>query len=183
MGKTILAVLLATVAMFVVGTAFWMSPVPYGFIGDTPLDGSVQASLREHFPRSGTYFVPGMGSDHERIAELHEQGPLAMVHVTAEGRPVMAGSIFLWGFLHQLAIVAVLAGLMTLARPSLISYARRLKFVAVASLLAALMPLADVVWWYAPPGFPVVTGVYNFLAVLVAGAVLAAFIKPNVESA
>ena len=183
MGKTILAVLLATAAMFVFGMVFWMSPLPYNYIENTALDGSVQQALREHFPRSGTYFVPGLAEDMALIEELHEQGPLAMVHVTAEGRPVMAASIFAWGFLHQLAIVAVLAGLMSLGRPNLISYTRRLKFVAVAGLLAALMPLADVVWWYAPPGFPGITAVYNFLSVLVAGAVLAVFIKPRVEMA
>ena len=183
MGKTIGAVLLATAAMFVFGAVFWMSPLPYNFVESTPLDGSVQQALREHFPRSGTYLVPGLSEDMERIAELHEDGPLATVHVTAEGRPVMSGSVFLWGFLHELALVAVLAGLLLVARPNLISYGRRMKFFAVIGLFAGLLPWADVVWWYVPHGFPMIIGVYNFLSVLVVGAVLSAFIKPSVETA
>ena len=183
MGKTLLGVALATLAMYVFSAAFWMSPLPYGAIQSTPLDGSVQEALSETFPDSGTYLVPGYSEDLDRVGELHEAGPLGVVHVDLQGRPMGAPSVYAAGFLHQFALVAVLAGLMSIARPSLISYGRRLKFVAVASLLMALPIFGSAIWWYVPLPWLVVNAVFVFASLLVAGAVLAGFIKPAVESA
>ena len=64
MGKNILGVILAALAMFTWGFIYWgASPLPYQSWKHTNDDEAAGQALLEHFPESGTYYLPGFQND------------------------------------------------------------------------------------------------------------------------
>lgn len=179
MNRTILGVISATVVMYVWGFLFWgASSVPYLAWEQAPDDRAAGAALLEHFPESGVYYMPGNDHPTEVRNELFEQGPTGFVILDRDGRPAFDSSIMVAGLVLNGVVVAVLAVLLNLSAAA--SYAARMRVVAVAAAFAVLLVnFGDVVWWAIPLGWVVVQAVYNFSAVLVAGAVLARFVAPQ----
>ena len=181
MRSTAIGVLLGSLAMFAWGMLYWgANPAPYTAWQQTRDDAAAGRAILQHFPVSGTYYLPGLDNDAETRTKLHEHGPVAFVHVTARnGRPEMDPGIFVKGFGHNLAVVLLLAWLMHLAGPALPGYRDRVKLAAVAGLLAALLvDMGDVVWWYLPLQWKLHQALYSFTALLVPGLVLARFVRP-----
>jgi len=86
-------------------------------------------------------------------------------------------AMYLWGFALNGVIVALLALLMHLARSSLSTYMARLGFAAIVGAFAVvLVHFGDAVWWALPWSWELMQALYNFSAVLVAGAILARFV-------
>jgi hypothetical protein len=180
MTKLTLGAVLATVALFLWGAVFWMNPLPYTYLEKTADDALAGQALLGHFPRTGTYMVPGPHNEPDALQRLHEAGPLAMVHVVKEGRPLMAGSTFALGFLQELVVVMLIGGLLHLARNGLTSYVVRVRFVTVAGIAAAVFSeLGAPIWWNHPWPFHLVSAVYTVTGWFVVGLVLAAFIRPK----
>lgn len=72
-----------------------------------------------------------------------------------------------------------LFGRRTLAGPSPRTYVARVRFVTIAGVaLAVFGSLRMPIWWHLPWLFHLVSAAYDVTAWLVAGLVLAAFIKP-----
>lgn len=178
MGKTALGVILATVAMFVWGSVFWLSPLGQMTVEHAPNDAQAQAALTESFPESGAYAVPG-DMEASDFADLHRQGPIAMVIVShGAGREPMAPGIFAAGFVHELLVVILLAILLRMVAPALATYGKRVLFCTMVGLIGAgLIDGAMMIWWYAPTQYALMSLFYNAMAVLLAGLVLSAFIK------
>ena len=182
--KIALGSLLATLAVFVWGAVFWMNPLPYSFITKTTNDIEAGKSLLQHFPNTGTYFVPSMSKDEKAMEDLYKAGPVATVHIHREGVDTMSPQVFLMGFLHQLVTVVLIAWLLKKALPGLGGYCSRLGFVAVAGLAAGFFSnVGFSIWMYVPLALPLINTVYVLTAWLVAGLVLAAFIKPKPATA
>jgi hypothetical protein len=178
MTKLTLGTLLATVAMFVWGAIFWMNPWPYSVMGRTSDDVATGRTLLEHFPANGTYIIPGLHHPPDQLAALHRAGPLAMVHLKREGAEIMGASTMIQGFVQELVTVLLIAGLLLLAGPSLPSYGTRVRFVGLAGVAVAVFTdLGAPIWWQHPWPFHLVSAVYTVTAWLVAGLVLAAFIR------
>ncbi len=176
--------LLAAVAMFVWGAIFWMSPLPYSALERTSDDAATGKSLLDHFPKSGTYLLPGQYNDQKALAALTQAGPVATVHLQREGQAVMPPSVFIFGFVHEFLTVFLIALLIKMALPALGSYRSRVGFVALAGLAAAFFTNAgNPIWWHHPWPWCLFTGIYDVTAWLVAGLVLAAFIKPKPAAA
>jgi hypothetical protein len=178
--KLVFGCVLAAIAMFVWGAVFWMSPFPVSTLARTADDVAAGKALLEHFPVSGTYFIPGHYNDPGKIAELSAAGPIATVHLLREGRPMMDPRLLVQGFLHGLMSVFLLALLLQLALPGLGSYGARVGFTLLAGLAAAIfINLGDPIWWYQSWGWHLYRALYTVSAWLVAGLVLAAFVKPS----
>jgi hypothetical protein len=160
-----------------------MSPWPYSALQQTLDDDSAGETLLEHFPKTGTYIIPGIYNDEATHDRLHNRGPIATVHILREGRAVMEGSVFLFGFLHELITVILIALLMKMVIPALQSYRNRLGFVTLAGVASAFFTnVGNPVWWYHPWGWYFFTATYDVSAWVVVGLVLAKFIKPVSES-
>ena len=146
-------------------------------------DRAVGDALRLHFPESGVYYLPGNGNEPGLRAELYEAGPTGFVILDVDGRPEVDPAIMLGGLLLDGLIVAILAGWMRFALGSLPTYRSRLAFSALAGAFAVvLVNFGDAVWWALPWGWELVQSFYNFTAVLVAGAILAHYIRPAADT-
>lgn len=180
MTKLTFGTLLATVVLFFWGAIFWMSPLPYTWLEKTADDGLAGQALLSHFPRTGTYVIPGPHNPEATLQKLHEAGPLVMVHLVKEGRPMMAGSTFALGFLQELVVVMLVGGLLHLARNALTTYVARVRFVTVAGMAAAVFSeLGAPIWWNHPWPLHLVSAVYAVVGWFLVGLVLAAFIRPK----
>lgn len=175
--KSTIGVILAAGAMFAWGSLFWMSLYPDDITRAPPDDGAAQAALHEHFPEPGVYAVPGREMPSEAWAERHRAGPVAQVMIAA-GRDPLSTQVFIKGFVHFLAVAALLGLLLKLVSPSLRSYAARFGFVFLAGLTASVyFNLALNVWWYWPMDWLLWNGFYDIMSWAVAGLVLAAFVR------
>jgi hypothetical protein len=181
MKRHALGVFLASLALFVWGAVFWMSPLPYGLFGKTADDGAAGQALLRHFPDSATYVLPGMYNPPDRLEALTKAGPIATVHIRRAGSDTMSPATLGLGFMHELAVVTLLAILLHRVRESLPVYRSRVKFVTAAGVAsAAFGNLAMPIWWQHPWPFYLINSVYEVVAWFLVGLVLARFIRPVV---
>ena len=176
MKNAILGVVLGGMTMYFYGFIYWgLSPLPYQTLERTNGDEAAQQALREHFPRVGTYYVPGMYNEEAELNRLHEAGPVAMVYVTSvEGRPVYDSVVMGKGVVLCLVVSGLLWALLAAANPA--GYGASIKLIAIAAVAAAVMfPIGDTVWWYLPLAWKLHQAFYAATAWIVAGLVLARF--------
>lgn len=186
MRKLFAGSLLAAVAVFIFGAVYWSSPVMSAGAREVADDAAAQVILREAFPETGIYWVPGMNlyaQDAERYNALHEAGPAAMINIVQEPGPPMASSTFVAGFLHEW-IVCFLIGLLLLrVAPALPSYGSRVGFVTLAGfVMAVFVDFGAVIWWKMPLAFQLVDGLYNVIVWLLAGLVMARFVPETARA-
>src|SRR5262249_15788356 len=163
---------------------FWMNPLPYSFLGKTSDDAAAGKALLDHFPTTGNYFIPGQYNDQKTMTDLTKAGPIATVFIQPEASHMMPPHMFLMGFLHDLITVILIGWLLKKALPGLSGFCSRVCFVSVAGLAAGFFSnLSASIWTFAPWALPVIDTIYVFTAWLVAGLVLAAFIKPKLAPA
>ena len=173
-----IGIVLAALAIFFWGFLYWgMNPLPAKSWKKANDDVAAGKAILEHFPESGTYYIPGTYNDEETWMKLHAAGPVAFIHLTArEGRPAHDMGIMIRGFALYLVVVTLIA--LVLQRVALPSYWDRVKFTALVGLAAAVMiDFGDVVWWYIPWEWKIHQAVYTVTTWTVAGLVLAKFVK------
>lgn len=181
MNRLFLGSLLAALALFVWGFLFWGQPWGNPGVQNLSLNQSeaVLSTLGDAVPESGTYFVPDpTDTDNmDRLMELHERGPIAMIFVRKEGINPMAPTVFLLGFL-QCLLTAFLIGLVLRAvAAQLPTYRSRVTFAALIGIAAAVwVNLADPIWWHHPWAFHLVSFAYDLGAWVLCGAILARFV-------
>ena len=178
--KLVTSSLLAALALFFFGFVYWtVSPAGHAAMRMADDDAAVQAALSSVLTESGSYHVPGHGEDEEAMAASYEAGPLAVIHFQAEGRPMMQASTFVQALLHSFASALLLGFLMKLVLGSLPTYPCRLGFAAVVGGLCTLFAEGGAhIWWLHSGPYTLAVGLYDLLAFVVMGAILAAFIKP-----
>ena len=116
--RIILGIVLATIVCYFWGFLYWgLNPLPYRSWNQTPDDEAAGQALLEHFPETGTYFIPSMQLDEETLTRLHEAGPIGFVHIMREGKPVMQSDIMAKGFVLTLVTTALIAILAQANRP------------------------------------------------------------------
>jgi hypothetical protein len=177
--RTILGIILATIACYFFGFLYWgLNPLPYTSWERTPDDEAAGQALLEHFPTSGTYYIPSHDNDEATLARLHEAGPIGFVHITREGKPVMQSDVMAKGFLLTFITSVLIALLLKLAGPALPTYGAVLKFAALAGFTAAVMiDLGDSVWWHISWGWKLHMACYHVTSWVIAGLVLARFTR------
>ena len=182
MGKLLLASLLAAIGMMAWAFVFWVTPLGSGLVQPAGQGDPALMAALSSLPASGVYYVPGMaeGGDEEAWAETYRTGPIAHVFVSLEGREPMPPTLYIWGFLHMLVTGLLLAFLLTLALPALGGFGARVGFVFLAGLAAAIWgQIGQPIWFFHSWGYHIFYAVYDLVSWLVAGLILAAFIKPK----
>jgi len=178
--------LLAAVAIFIFGAVYWSSPVMGAGAREVADDAAAQAILRETFPETGIYWVPGLSlaaRDEERYNALHEAGPAAMINIIQQPGPPMAPSTFLAGFLHEWVVCFLIGLLLLRVAPALPTYGSRVGFVTMAGfVMAVFVDLGAVIWWRLPLALELADGVYNVVAWLLAGLVMARFVPETAKA-
>ncbi len=183
MGKSIGAVLLAAVLLWVWGFAFWtLNPLPYETWKSAKDDRAAQLALLQHFPSSGTYHIPSRAHSAEEERALLHSGPWGFVQISYAEREPLDIKTLAYGLLLNFVFAAGLAMLMFRVRSTARTYSGRLGVPFWAGLIAVvLIDGGDVVWWSLPYAWQMHVALYNFSAFLITGAVLAFFIKGTVR--
>ncbi|HSG27657.1 MAG TPA: hypothetical protein VLA34_04190 [Candidatus Krumholzibacterium sp.] len=176
MKKTITGVLLATVAVFIWGALFWSSPFPFRVTSIPADDAQAGLVLKENFPETGVYMIPGQHNDRETLEKLYLSGPIAMVHIRHQGMSMNEPAYMLFGFLHILAFMILSAGLLRMVAGSLGSYAKRVRFTMMVGLTGTVfIELTNPVWWSHSWPWYLVTSFYFIICWAIAGLILGAF--------
>ena len=176
MKNVLLGSLLAALAMFIFGAAFWMSGIPTDVSLKTANnDTDLRAALLEQLPTSGTYFFP---------AEMKEsdEGPVVLINIRRQGANPQGVSILLTGLILQWATALLIALLLRTCVSSLPSYWDKVKFATVIGVIAAVsVDLGNMNWWFQQVPFTLVLAVYHIATAFIGGLVLAQFVKPEVH--
>ncbi len=174
MKQVVLGSLLASLAMFVWGFVFW-GVNPWAPIDSPDDDAALREVLVSALRGPGVYFVPSFGSDD--FASNHVAGPIARIFYQPDGAPVMEPSIFVFHFVHIFVIALLLSFLLAFAGAYAASYRRKVMVVVVAGLAAAIWSNGgEVIWFYSPWAHHLNVMVYDFMAFLLAGLILARFV-------
>lgn len=179
MKGVILGAVIGAAVMFFWGFLFW-GVLP---IGASAMDGVknqavFQSTLEQHLGSSGVYAVPfSKDPSDAEFQALHAEGPIATIYYRAEGSEPMSTSTFVMGYLHELVVLLIMGLMLKMA--GIASYGARLAAVFLGGLSgAALSSLSGPIWWLHPWNMAVIDLIYQGIAWLLAGLVLAAMVKP-----
>ena len=182
MKDLLLGSVIAAVALFMWGFVYWaVSPLPYTALKTVADDAAAGQALLEHFPQSGTYYLPDpTNSDVDEMNSLHRQGPVAMVDINVDGAEPASAGVLLAGFAHMLVTTLMISLLMRLTGNSLATYGDRVLFVFFAGVIVAFWTrISDVIWWGSGLPWQMYNAIYDVSAWLIAGMILAKFVGPK----
>ena len=175
--KTIIGIIVTTIVLYFWGYLYWnISDLPGEILQQTPNDEQAQAALKEHFPETGAYFVPGFQHEAEEMARLSATGPSGFIHITHE--PGTEIETLISGFVLILVVVALLALLFRVANATEFRDFVRLSIVAGLVAVVAIDG-GNMIWFQYPVGWTVLQGIYDFTVWLIAGHMLGIFMKRN----
>ena len=182
MKNLLLGSVIAAVALLFWGFAFWaVSPLPYTALKTVADEPAAGQALLEHFPQSGTYYLPDpRNPDEDEMNALHRQGPVAMVNIDIDGGEPRSLSVLLAGFVHMLITTLMISLLMRLTGNALATYGDRVLFVFLAGVIVAFWTrISDVIWWGLGLPWQMYNAVYDVSSWLIAGLILAKFVGPK----
>ncbi|MFN0197851.1 MAG: hypothetical protein ACKVT0_13990 [Planctomycetaceae bacterium] len=182
MTRTIAGIIVAAIVLYVWGFIYWgMGPYRELIWKQTIGDAAAQRALLKHFPREGTYFIPGMQDDPKETEALYQSGPLAMVHMLSiEGQPVFDSNIMIKGFCWNLLIIVLIAVWLHRLTNAVPCYRERVGLVMFAGLIASVgIDGSAVIWWRMDWPWKLYQGLYDLSVFVIVGVILAAFIKPS----
>ena len=187
MAKTVGGVLLAAIVLFCWGFVYWggmVTSAPYSAWSSTPDDRAAARALQRHFPVSGTYYVPARQTSAQIRAAIRASGaPSGIVHVRYNAPSPGDPTEFAKGLGLNVLFAAALALLMYRVRAASRTYMARFGVALWAGVAAVLLiDGGDLVWWGITLQWKVSQAIYDFSAFVVAGAVLAAFMKSDARS-
>lgn len=177
MKKAIIGIIVATVVVYIWGFLYWgVSTLPYSAWHKTTDDEQAQQMLREYFPESGTYFIPHLDHDPDRRRELALEGPVGLIHLDNEGADPNDPTGLIGGFVLDLIVVALMAGLFHVAGAKEFRDFARISVVG-GIVAVVLIDGGDIIWWRVPVDWKIWQAVYDFSFWLIAGHMLGIFMK------
>jgi hypothetical protein len=189
MVRIISGAVIAAVVMFVWGFVFWgLLPTASSVIKGPPDAEGLRSALKG--APTGVYRLPDLAlmssadeADRAEHARQFEEGPIATVFVRAEGAQHMAPSTMVAGFVHMLVSCLLMAILLHVVRRAGTTYLQRAIIVGFAGTVGTVFSnLGAPIWWFHPWNFHALNTLYMIWAWILAGLVLAAFIKPPAEA-
>lgn len=158
MKKNIIALLVATVILFVWQTLSWMVlPVHNGFTKYSPADKEVLTVLNNSLTEDGMYYMPGKDPAKTYTAEEEEKymqecvgKPVAMVFYS-KSFPGMQPTVMLKGVLLNMVAVLMAIGIVNMAvKAGATPLARFLSVLSLAVFSIFQGALMNWNWWYFP---------------------------------
>lgn len=176
MKKYLLAPFLGALAMFIWGFIYYgVSGIPYQALQPAQ---EVGPALDKLFPASGTYVIPDPRTDEPAMSRQLASGPFATVHITKGGLKAMDPAVMISGFALEFISCGLLVILLGLTRIG--NYPDRVIFVLVAGVLMAFFAHGgQAVWWHQDWNWQFRTMIHDVVAFLLAGAIIAGFVKPG----
>ena len=173
-GRSFAGVFVTAIALFVWGFFYWgLNPMPYATWHEASDDASAQAQLRALFPESGTYRVPSVAHPEAELNQLLDAGPAAFVFIDHDPPGMPDPPTFIWGFIQNLSIAAILLILMRFAD----GWQQRLRFAAWAGLASvAIIDWGDIIWWNLPINWKFQQAIYDFSVWVIGAMVMSPFV-------
>lgn len=190
--KILVAGVLGGVVLFLWGSISHLV-LPLGEIGikTIPNEAGVMAAMRANLSERGFYFFPGYEqtpdmSDEERQAvvrewqEKYEAGPIGILIYNPRGRKALSLGQLLTELLSDVLAALVAAFLLAQAAPTLAAYGVRVLFVVLLAVFAVLNTTMAYWNWYSfPTDYTLATIADEVIGWALAGAALAALLKPK----
>lgn len=151
MKKYLLGPMLAALAIFVWGFAFWGLPhyLPYRALGSVE-DASVTAlAIGKMFPLSGACLIPSPTLGEAKSGALALRGPTVEVHLFKEpftGADQARSMAF--GFVQLLVICLLLAFVISKCEKAFKTWMCRVMFCVTLGVLAGTYELSQTIWWH-----------------------------------
>lgn len=184
MQKTIIGVIVTTLVLYVWGFLFWgqvLHSVPYESWKQTSNDSQAQEMLKQTFPETGTYYVPGITHQPQDRLNMMERGPVAMIHINhADKGPTQTESM-IQGFLLDLVLVTLLAVMFRVAGAKQFKDFARLS-LAAGAVAVVMIDFGHIVWWGEAASWVIWQAIYDFSGLLLAGHLLGVFMKTEPEN-
>ncbi len=176
--RTLIGVLVAGLAVFMWGFAFWgSSTVPYQVWDSVPNDAQTQTELARLFPQSGYYSIPSVANNSaEESAALLKTGVWATVNI--DHTPPLPGELasLLLGLAHCIVVMFLLA----LVFRHLGSNGIRTGFL-IGLAATVFSNLGDVIWWNFPLKWQATIMLYDIGFWSIGGLVLGFFFRDQVS--
>jgi hypothetical protein len=174
--------LLATLALFVWGMVFWLSPLSQPAFHPLPDDRPVAEALTRYLPADGTYYIPSEKAE-ETWMQQHREGPIATVFFQREGADPGNAGVLLKGFFHMLVTVGLFGLALRRVAPALPTYGTRVAFVVLVGVAFALWSnVGYTIWWWHPWSLHLVNLVYDVTGWSLVAFILARFIKAETHT-
>ncbi len=183
MKRILLAGLLAAITVHLWGFLSWAAlPWHQATIHSLPNEDAVLAALRQHVNTAGVSRFPAepaLESDWQAFTEKYQRGPVGMMMYWPQGSNPMSPQPFVGALLLNLIAATLAAWLLSLAAAGLKDYRRRVAFVALIGVFAALVSFLTLWnWRFIPTSYALVMAGELILTWTLAGLVLAWRIKP-----
>jgi hypothetical protein len=178
--RFVLGLLAVMVTSWLWSVLFYVvSPIPY-YTVQQPTDPVAAArSLREYFPASGTYILPGRSATREEAALLRREGPVAHVFLEAGGPPLSQGVKNLLGSVQGLAIGGFLGVAMLMLNRYTTKYWNHVAIVTSVAMAYTVYPrVADIVFSDYPPGYTLMMIFSDGVSFVLMAMVMAWFTRP-----
>jgi hypothetical protein len=169
-------------ALYLVGFVFWGTPLAnLAFTGlDDQRSAALQAALAQYLTESGTgtYAVPWPGSGQGTI--LFGKGPIATIHFTASGFPVMDTAALFWGLIFALITGLVIAAALYGIGHRVLEFADRARVAVLFAFAAAFyLHLGQPVFNHYGWGYFIYLFIADFIGLALAGIVVARWFLPK----
>lgn len=159
--KLTLGILLTALVLFGFGFVYWAAnPLPNKALDTVPDSDAAAAAIGEQFPDSGMYNVMQSGLSATVIVNHG---------ATEEADPL----VMLYGFVHYLVIVSLLAVVLQNGAP-VASHVRRAFIMGLAAVI--LVEGADIIWWGYTWGWKLWGAAYHILVFVIGALVLSKFL-------
>jgi hypothetical protein len=157
-----------------------ISPIPYYTVQQPEDPVAAARSLREYFPVSGTYILPGRSATKEESALLRREGPVAHVFLEANGPPLTQPTKNLLGSVQGIAIGLWLGIAMLLLNRYTTAYWNHVAIVCSVAVAYTVYPrVADIVFSDYPPGYTLMMIFSDGVSFILMAMVMAWFTRPR----
>ncbi|MGE0775340.1 MAG: hypothetical protein AB7L36_09945 [Sphingomonadaceae bacterium] len=182
MARAMIGGLFGGLALYLVGFLFWGTPLAnLAFKGlDDERSAALQAALAQYLTESGTgtYAVPWAGSGQGTI--LYGKGPIATIHFTTSGFPVVDTVALVWGLIFALITGLVISAALFGIANRVAAFADRARVAVLFAFAATFyLQLGQPVFNHYGWGYFIYLFVSDFIGLSLAGIVVARWFLPR----
>jgi len=184
MKKIILASVLGGVVLFIWWFLSWaVLDLHGGTMRGLSNEDAVREFMKSNFPQSSVYIIPKQMGGGESAMKKYKEGPIATVVYQAEGADPAMPSQMAIGFLFNVFYAWIAAWFLSRSTAFAESYLSRVTFVGMLGIFTAFFQHLTNWNWMAYPGdYTIVMIADNVVSMLLAGLVIAVFVKPETAS-
>jgi hypothetical protein len=180
MKRLFIGSLVVALVLWVWSTVFYVIlPIPYYTMSQTADDIAAGEALKEHFPETGTYILPGRYASDEVRKKMRAEGPVATVYYTRDGSPEASPVKILIGTFNSIVIGLILGGAMLLLNRYTTDYWAHVAIGTTFGMAYTAYPrFADIIWSDFPAGYQLMMIFSDGFSWILIVLVMARFTRP-----